>query len=70
MDQDQSQPLAHTEIGERGEYTQIPSAEPVNLSKSEELSVPSKNKGEIEDTRKRRILGDSPSRGSLSVLST
>ncbi|CAF93568.1 unnamed protein product, partial [Tetraodon nigroviridis] len=41
---DQSQPLAHTQIGERGEYTQIPSAEPVSLNKSEELSVPSKNK--------------------------
>lgn len=53
---DQSQPLAHTQIGERGEYTQIPSAEPVNLSKSEELSVPSQNKGEIEDMRKHPIL--------------
>lgn len=53
---DQSQPPAHTQIGERGEYTQIPSAEPVTLGKSEELSVPSKNKGEIEDTRKHTIL--------------
>lgn len=53
---DQSQPLALTQIGERGEYTQIPSAEPVNLSKSKELSVPSQNKGEIEDARKHPIL--------------
>lgn len=53
---DQSQPLAHTQIGERGEYTQIPSAEPVSLNKSEELSVPSKNKGKIEDVRKHPML--------------
>lgn len=54
---DQSHSLAHTQIGERGEYTQIPSAEPVNLSKSEELSLPSQNKGEIQDTRNIPFLG-------------
>lgn len=53
---DQSEPLAHTQIAERRDYTQIPSAEPVSLSKSEELSVPSQNKGEIEDVRKCSIL--------------
>lgn len=53
---DQSHSLAHTQIGERGEYTQISSAEPVNLSKSEELSLPSQNKGEIEDTKKHPIF--------------
>lgn len=52
---DQSHSLAHTQIGERGEYTHIPSAEPVNLSKSEELSLPPQNKGELEDTRKARF---------------
>lgn len=54
---DQSEPLAYTQIGEKGEYTQIPSAELVNLSKNEELSVPSKNKGEIEEMRKHPSLG-------------
>lgn len=48
---DQSQPPVHAQIDESGEYTHISSAEPVNLSKSKELSEPSQIKGEIEDLR-------------------
>lgn len=48
---DQSQPPVHAQMDESGEYTHISSAEPVNLSKSKELSEPSQIKGEIEDLR-------------------
>lgn len=48
---DQSQPPVHAQIDKSGEYTHISSAEPVNLSKSKELSEPSQIKGEIEDLR-------------------
>lgn len=45
---DQSQPPVGAQIDESGEYTHISSAEPVNLSKSKELSEPSQIKGELD----------------------